>query len=93
MAVFVIAANSTSQRMSSACSTDKIRFATTTAIHYAVGNSSVTASAANAIVPANTIYDEFVGVGNWVAVIRDTADGNVSLTELGSATSGTAAVS
>lgn len=91
MATTVILANATSQR-SSAWTTDKVRFATTTAIHYAVGNSSVTATASDPIIPTNTMHDEFVGVGNYVAVIQVSASGNVSLTELGTASSGTAAV-
>lgn len=92
MATYVIAANASSQ-LSSAWTTDKIRIATTNAIHYAIGNASVTASASSAIIPSNSIHDRFIGVGNYIAVIRDATDGNVSITEMGTASSGTAAVS
>ena len=86
MATYVISANTASQRISSASATAKMRIATNVAIHYAVGNSSVTASNTNEIIPANSLVDRHVGVGNYVAVIRaDGTSGNVSLTEVGSA--------
>jgi len=88
MSTYVITANTVSQAISSASTTDKMRIATNVAVHYAIGNSSVTASAVNEIIPANLIVDRYVGVGNYVAVIRsEGANGKVSLTEVGSATS------
>jgi hypothetical protein len=89
MAVYLITASGSSQR-TSAITTDKVRIATTTAIHYATGNSSVTASSSNELLPANTIQTRFVGVGNYFAVIQDSAGGNVTITEVGTASSGTA---
>lgn len=86
MTTYVILANNTSQT-SSAWTTDKARIATTTAIHYKIGNSAVTAAATDAILPANVVHDEFVGVGNYIAVIRDTANGNISLIEMGTSSS------
>jgi hypothetical protein len=89
MAVYLITASGSSQR-TSAITTDKVRIVTTTAIYYATGNSSVTASSSNELVPANTIQTRFVGVGNYFAVIQDSVNGNVTITEVGTASSGTA---
>jgi hypothetical protein len=96
MATYVLVANTAAQRIGSASTTDKIRIATTTDIHYAIGNSSVNAATTDAIVPAGQIFEDFIGVGKYVSVIRVTstsANGAVSITELGTASSGTAAVS
>lgn len=96
MSTYVLVANTAAQRIGSASTTDKIRIATTTDIHYAIGNSSVTAAGTDAIVPAGQIFEDYIGVGNYVSVIRVTstsANGTVSITELGTRSSGTAAVS
>ena len=85
MTAYVYTANSTSQ-ISSMIGTDKVRISTTTsAIAFAVGNSSVTANlTACEIIPANTVNNSFiVGEGNKVAYIAVSGTGIFSITELG----------
>ena len=68
MSTFVLVANTTAQRISSAATTDKVRIATTTDIHCAIGNSSVDATGTDSIIPDGQIHDVFVGVGSYVSV-------------------------
>jgi len=79
-------ANGTSQ-ISSMIGTDKVRISTTTsAIAFAVGNSSVTANlTACEIIPANTVMNSvIVGEGNYIAFINVAGTaGAFSITELG----------
>lgn len=86
MTAYVYTANSTSQ-ISSMIGTDKVRISTTTsAIAFAVGNSSVTANlTACEIIPANTVMNSvIVGEGNYIAFINVAGTaGAFSITELG----------
>ena len=83
MANYNITASGSSQSIGPVA-TDKVRIATTTAIYYAVGNSSVTATTSNPIIGANQIErDVYVGAGNYVAVLAVATGGVCSITELG----------
>lgn len=86
MTAYVYTANSTSQ-ISSMIGTDKVRISTTTsAIAFAVGNSSVTANlTACEIIPSNTVMNSvIVGEGNYIAFINVAGTaGAFSITELG----------
>lgn len=77
--------------------TDKIRINTgTNSVTFQVNlsnvaNGQVTANTiySNAVViPANSKYDAFVGVGNYVTIVG----GNATIAELGTASSGTRSV-
>ena len=72
---------STSARTSSAMTNGVVRMVCSTAVHYRTGVAGPTAITGDALLPANTI-EWFVseGAGNYVAAIRDAADGTCYLT-------------
>ena len=86
MASYIYTANSTSQT-SAQINTDKVKIATTTsAVAFAVGNSSVTANLTSSeIIPSNSIMNSvIVGQGNYIAFINVAGSaGAFSITELG----------
>ena len=89
MAASLFTANNASQR-STVWTTDKGRFATSgVAIHYQIGNSSVSATSSDEIIPANYMVDRYIGVGNYIAILKTAESSNavVSISPVGAATS------
>jgi hypothetical protein len=86
MASYIYTASGSSQT-SAQINTDKVRIATTSsAVAFAVGNSSVTANLTSCeIIPPNTIMNSvIVGQDNYVAFINVAGSaGAFSITELG----------
>ena len=78
MASYVYTAGS-SANASANIQTDKVRIATTTAIHYAIGNSSVVATSSHAILPANTTGSYNVAVGFQAMTSNTTGYSNVAI--------------
>lgn len=58
-----------------------VTIATDTAVHYALGDSSVTATTADTFLPENGEHFIRILPGQFVAVIRSTADGTVKVSE------------
>lgn len=78
-----ISSASASARTSSGVS-DQTRFvaiAATEAVHYGFGDSTVTATTADTYLPSNGEHFVRISPGQYVAVIRETTDGTVKVSE------------
>jgi hypothetical protein len=63
--------------------TYQVRLAATAACHYRIGNGTLTAVAADPLLPAGAIEYVMVNPGESIAAIQDSAGGNLTITELG----------
>lgn len=85
MTTYVVISSNTPQRVGPLQST-KVNIATTAAIFYLQGSSSVTAYSTNcAILPTDSIHSINTGlVGSYISILQCGATaGNVSITEVG----------
>lgn len=74
---------SSSAVLSTAITTRWVRLVATTACHIKIGGSTIAATSSDALLPANTVEYLQIYPGEFVSVIRDSADGILYATEVG----------
>jgi len=93
MSTYIVTATTSSTTITRPILSDKVRIGTTVGIVWAVGNANVTASttsdagnasSSNGVIGANQVErDVYVGKNNYIAFVATSANGLVSITEVG----------